>query len=68
MLLSLTAVAAIAAGPAIAPQPAGAMSVGTVAGVRAAVAGTGPTAQVAYVCRHRYYTSRRVCWWRPGKP
>ena len=21
---------------------------------------------VAYVCRHRYYSSRRVCWWRPG--
>ena len=68
MLLSLTAVAAIAAATVIAPQPAGAMSVATVAGVRAAVASTSPTAQVAYVCRHRYYTSRRVCWWRPGKP
>jgi hypothetical protein len=68
MLLSLTAVTAIAAAAVIAPQPAGAMSVRTVAGVQAAVAGTSPAAQVAYVCRHRYYTSRRVCWWRPGKP
>src|SRR3954462_5827872 len=21
---------------------------------------------VAYVCSHRYYSSRRACWWRPG--
>jgi hypothetical protein len=21
----------------------------------------------AYVCRHRYYSSRRVCWWTPGR-
>ncbi len=68
MLLSLSAVAAIAAGWALAPRSAGAMSVGTVAGIRAAVAGPSLNERIAYVCRHRYYTSRRVCWWRPGKP
>ena len=42
------------------------MTVGTAPGVQAALADTGVVDEVVYVCRHRYYTSRRLCWWRPG--
>ena len=68
MLLSLIADAAIVAAVALTPQPVGALPSGTLAGVRAAVSGADLSERIAYVCRHRYYTSRRVCWWRPGKP
>jgi hypothetical protein len=42
------------------------MTVGTAAGIQAAIADTSAVEDVAYVCRHRYYSSRRVCWWTPG--
>ena len=64
ILLSLTAASAIVAGASI--VPASAMTVGTAAGIQAAIADTSVLDEVAYVCRHRYYSSRRVCWWRPG--
>ena len=46
--------------------PASAMTVGTASGIQAAIADTSVLDEVAYVCRHRDYSSRRVCWWRPG--
>jgi len=46
--------------------PAAAMTVGTAPGVKAALAQTSIVDEVVYVCRHRYLTSRRLCWWRPG--
>lgn len=63
-LLSLTAATAIVAAASVAP--ASAMTVGTASGIQAAIADTSVLDEVAYVCRHRYYSSRRVCWWRPG--
>jgi hypothetical protein len=63
-LLSLTAATAIVAAASV--VPASAMTVGTASGIEAALAGTSMLDEVAYVCRHRYYSSRRVCWWRPG--
>ena len=42
------------------------MTVGTASGIQAAIADTSVLDEVAYVCRHRYYSSRRVCWWRAG--
>jgi len=63
VLLSLTAASAIVAAASIAP--ASAMTVGTASGIQAAIDGTS-LEDVAYVCSHRYYSSRRVCWWRPG--
>ena len=42
------------------------LTVGTASGIQAAIADTSVLDEVAYVCRHRYYSSRRVCWWRPG--
>ena len=42
------------------------MTVGTASGIQAAIADTSVLDEVAYVCRHRAYSSRRVCWWRPG--
>ena len=64
ILLSLTAASAIVAAASI--VPASAMTVGTASGIQAAIADTSVLDEVAYVCRHRYYSSRRVCWWRPG--
>jgi len=64
VLLSLTAASAIVAAASIAP--ASAMTVGTASGIQAAVDEAALLQDVAYVCRHRYYSSRRVCWWRPG--
>jgi hypothetical protein len=64
VLLSLTAASAIVAAASVAP--ASAMTVGTASGLHAAIADTSAVEDVAYVCRHRYYSSRRVCWWTPG--
>jgi hypothetical protein len=64
VLLSLAAASAIVAAASVAP--ASAMTVGTATGIHAAIADTSAVEDVAYVCRHRYYSSRRVCWWTPG--
>jgi hypothetical protein len=64
ILLSLTAASAIVAAASV--VPASAMTVGTAASIQAAIADTSVLDEVAYVCRHRGYSSRRVCWWRPG--
>ena len=65
ILLSLTTASAIVSAAAF-TAPASAMTVGTAPGMQAALDETSVLDQVVYVCRHRYYTSRRVCWWRPG--
>jgi hypothetical protein len=63
-LLTMTAAAAILSAPSLAPAQA--MTVGTVAGIEAALADASALQDAAYVCRHRFYNSRRVCWWRPA--
>ena len=60
----MTAVAAMLSAPALAPAQT--MTLGTAKAIEAAVAEIGQLQEAAYVCRHRFYTSRRVCWWRPG--
>lgn len=63
-VLSLTAAATIiTAGSMVAPAQA--MTPGTASGVQTAVDNVVAIEQAAYVCRHRYYSSRRVCFWRP---
>lgn len=62
-LLSLAAAAAIASAATLLPSRADAMSVGTAAALDMAVADMSAIQDAAYVCRHRYYSSRRVCWW-----
>ena len=42
------------------------MTVGTASGIQAAIRDASQIEDVAYVCRHRYWSSRRACWWRPG--
>ena len=64
ILLSLAAASAIVAAASVAP--ASAMTVGTASGIQAAIADTSMLDEVVYVCRHRGYSSRRACWWRPG--
>jgi len=65
VLLSLSAASTILIA-ASTMSPASAMTVGTAAGIQAGLAETSAVDQVVYVCRHRYFTSRRLCWWRPG--
>jgi hypothetical protein len=64
IVLSMTAAAAIMTAASL--TSAHAMTVGTAAGIEAALADTTALQDAAYVCRHRFYISRRVCWWRPG--
>jgi hypothetical protein len=64
ILLSLTAASAIVAAASV--VPASAMTVGTAAGIQAAIDGTSAVEDVAYVCRHGAYSSRRFCSWRPS--
>ena len=63
-LLSLAAATAITATAALAPAQA--MTAGTASGIQAALASTSALDEAAYVCRHRFHTSRRICWWRPN--
>lgn len=64
LLLSVCAAAAILAATAL--SPAQAMTPGTAAALAAAAAEVDALQEAAYVCRHRYWSSRRTCWWRPG--
>ena len=64
VLLSLTAASIVLTAASLAP--ASAMTVGTAAGIRAGLVETSAVDEVVYICRHRYFTSRRLCWWRPG--
>ena len=64
VLLTVTATAAILSAPAL--MPAQAMTPGTASGIQAPLADTSAVHEVAYVCRHRALSSRRLCWWRPG--
>jgi len=64
VLLSFTAASIILSVAALTPTSA--MTVGTASGINAGLAETSAFDEVVYVCRHRYFTSRRLCWWRPG--
>jgi hypothetical protein len=64
VLLSFTAASIILSVAALTPTSA--MTVGTASGISAGLAATSTIDEVVYVCRHRYFTSRRLCWWRPG--
>jgi hypothetical protein len=65
--LAFTDAAAIASTAALMPASASAMTVGTASGIKAALADTSLLDEARYVCRHRYYSSRRVCWWVPDR-
>jgi hypothetical protein len=64
LILSLTAASAIATVALV--TPASAMNVGTAPAMEAAAADQALVQDAAYVCRHRYYSSRRFCYWRPN--
>ncbi len=66
-ILSLTAAAAIASAATMLPSRADAMGIGSAAAMQMAVEDMNALENAAYVCRHRYYSSRRVCWWTPGR-
>jgi hypothetical protein len=72
-LLSLAAASAIVSAAALAPTGASALTAGAGAGVRAAIEDTSLLEDVAWVCRHRWQSSRRHCYWvrpyyRPYRP
>jgi hypothetical protein len=67
ILLSVAAAAAIVSAASLAPTSAQAMTPGAAAGVLGALEETSLVDDVRYVCRHRGYSSRRVCWWEPGR-
>ena len=61
LLIATTAAAAVLSASLFTTGRADAMTVGTAAGVRAAIEDASAMMDVPYVCRHRYYSSRR--WW-----
>jgi hypothetical protein len=68
-LLSLAAAAIVSIASFSAPgTQAQAMTPGTAAGVLGALEDNRVAEEVRYVCRHRWRSSRRVCWWQGGRP
>jgi acetyl-CoA acetyltransferase len=65
--LAFTAASVIASAAALMPASANAMTAGTASGLQAAAADVALLDEAAYVCRHRYYSSRRICWWTPDR-
>ena len=66
-LLSLAAASTIVSAATLLPSRADAMGVGSAAAVETALEDMSALENAAYVCRHRYYSSRRVCWWTPTR-
>ena len=67
ILLSLIAALTIVSAASLAPTSgANAMTPSTAAGIMNAAEDLNLMEDVRYVCRHRYYSSRRVCFWRGG--
>lgn len=66
-LLSLAAAAALMSSATLLPTRAQAMGVGAATAIELSVADMADLENAAYVCRHRYYSSRRACWWVPGR-
>ena len=61
MLLSLAAAAALTSAAVLTAPRADAMIVGSAAAIQQAIQDTNLTEDVALVCRHRGWSSRRVC-------
>ena len=52
---------------AIAPvAPATAMPLAPASDLAKAAAATRPLDQVVYICKQRYWSGKRYCYWRPG--
>ena len=64
-LLAMTAAAAILSATSLAPAQA--MTVGAAAGIEAALADASAMQNVAYVCRHRFTSSRRCTGLSPSR-
>ena len=64
--LALAAATALVSAASLAPANALTIGAGAAQGIQAAAQDGSLIEDVAYVCRHRYYSSGRVCWWRPG--
>src|SRR3954453_22637665 len=65
LVLSLTVASAIVTATSVI-APAQAMTAGTASAIETAIDNLSAVEDAAYVCRHRYYSSRRACFWRPG--
>jgi hypothetical protein len=64
--LALAAATTLLSAAAFTPANAITIGVGAAQGIQAAAEEGNLVEDVAYVCRHRGYGSRRACWWRPG--
>ena len=64
LVLSAAAASAFLLAGANAPVNA-AVGITAAPSMQIAVDNANAVEEVRYVCRHRYYSSRRVCWWQP---
>jgi hypothetical protein len=66
MRKSLLTIAAAVLFAMATPSASQAMTLGTASGVRSAIEQSASVEDVVYVCRHRAWSSRRLCWWQPA--
>jgi len=66
LLLAITATAAVLSASMFATDRAEAMAVAPATDLQAAIEEASVMQDVGTVCRHRYYSSFRRCWWVPG--
>ncbi len=67
-LHALLAASAIVSAAALLPSAAGATPVGTAAGIQKSLSENSMIEQARRVCRHDFWTSRRVCWTDRSRP
>ena len=67
-LHALLAASAIASAVMLLPSVAGATQVGTAAGIQKSLRENNVVEQARRVCRHDFWTSRRVCWTDRSRP
>ena len=68
ILASMAAAAATVSFSLLLTAGASAVTVGTAAGVKRALAETSTVEQVVRVCRHHMWSSRRTCWTDRSRP
>lgn len=64
--LGFSLIAACSIMVAAAALPARAMTATTAAGLKSAVVDSSAATPVVYICKQRYWSGRRYCYWRPG--
>ena len=66
LALAFAAATTLMAAASLTPANAITIGAGAAHGIQSTVQNNNLVEDVRYVCTHRYYSSGRACWWRPG--